>query len=114
MCRFTLTAILLLVPAIRAAEVEVQIPKATMLTLWQDQELEPKKVKKGKTFKAHLVEPVTGDDRQVILPAGSEVKGKVEDADDRHLTLKFREIKTPFGKRSIEARLVGLEAENVK
>lgn len=109
---FTAIAILLLVPCLRAAE--IRIPKATLLTLSLDQELEAKKVKKGKTFKAHLSEPVTGDGGQVILPAGSEVKGKVEDADERHLTLKFKEIKTPSGKKSIEARLVAVGAENVK
>jgi hypothetical protein len=50
----------------------------------------------------------------VIIPVGSEVKGKIEDADERHLTLRFREIRTPSGKKSIEARLVAVEAENVK
>jgi hypothetical protein len=109
---FTLASILLLVPSVDAAE--VRIPKTTVLTLSLDQELEAKKVKKGKEFKAHLSEPVTGDAGQVIIPAGSEVKGRIEDADERHLTLKFREIKTPSGKKSIEARLVGGDAENVK
>ena len=79
-----------------------------------DQELEAKKVKKGKGFKAHLSQPVRDDAGQAIIPVGSEVKGKVEDVDERHLTLKFKEIKTPSGKKSIEARLVGVDAENVK
>jgi len=108
----TLASILLLVPSVHAAE--VRIPKGTVLTLLLDQELEAKKVKKGKEFKAHLSAPVTGDAGQVIIPAGSEVKGKIEDADERHLTLKFKEIKTPSGKKSIEARLVDVGAENVK
>ena len=108
----TLAAILMLVPSARAAE--VRIPKATVLTLSLDQELEAKKVKKGKTFKAHLSEAVTGDAGQVLIPAGSEVKGKIEDADKRHLTLKFKEIKTPSGKKSLEARLVAVDAEHVK
>lgn len=108
----TVAALLLLVPSVRADE--VRIPKATLLSLSLDQELEAKKVKKGKTFKAHLSEPVTGEGGQVILPTGSEVKGKIEDADERHLTLKFKEIKTPSGKKSIEARLVAVGAENVK
>ncbi|MCI0418199.1 MAG: hypothetical protein L0387_44300 [Acidobacteria bacterium] len=108
----TLASILLWVPLVHAAE--VRIPKTTVLTISLDQELEAKKVKKGKEFKAHLSEPVTGDAGQVIIPAGSEVKGRIEDADERHLTLKFREIKTPSGKKSIEARLVGVDAENVK
>ncbi len=108
----TLVSTLLLVPSVQAAE--VRIPKTTVLTLSLDQDLEAKKVKKGKEFKAHLSEPVTGDAGQVILPAGSEVKGKIEDADERHLKLKFREIKTPSGKKGIEARLVGVGAENVK
>jgi len=64
---------------------EIRIPKITVLTLSLDQELEAKKVKKGKELKAHLSEPVTGDDGQEIIPAGSEVKGKIEDADERHL-----------------------------
>jgi hypothetical protein len=85
-----------------------------VLTISLDQELEAKKVKKGKEFKARLSQPVTGDAGQVILPAGSEVKGEIEDADQRHLTLKFREIQTPSGKKSIEARLVDVDAENVK
>jgi len=108
----TLASILLLAPSGFAAE--VRIPKTTVLTISLDQELEAKKVKKGKKFKAHLSEPVTGDAGQVIIPAGSEVKGKIEDADERHLTLRFREIKTPSGKKSIEARLVDVDAENVK
>lgn len=108
----TLASILLLAPWLHAEE--IRIPKATVLTLVLDQELEAKKVKKGKGFKAHLSEPVLGDARQVIIPAGSEVKGKVEDADERHLTLKFKEIRTPSGKKSIEARVVGVNAENVK
>lgn len=108
----TLASILLLVPSARAAE--VRIPKTTVLTLSLDQELEAKKVKKGKTFKAHLSKPVIGAEGQVIIPVGSEVKGKIEDADERHLTLRFREIRTPSGKKSIEARLVAVEAENVK
>ena len=93
---------------------EIRIPKATVLTLVLDQELEAKKVKKGKGFKAHLSQPVRDDAGQEIIPVGSEVKGKVEDVDERHLTLKFKEIKTPSGKKSIEARLVGVDAENVK
>ena len=108
----TLASILLLAPWLNAEE--IRIPKTTVLTLVLDQELEAKKVKKGKGFKAHLSEPVLGDARQIIIPAGSEVKGKVEDADERHLTLKFKEIRTPSGKKSIEARLVGVNAENVK
>jgi len=108
----TLASILLLVPS--AGAEEVRIPKATVLTLSLDQELEAKKLKKGKEFKARLSEPVTGNGGQVIIPVGSEVKGKIEDADERHLTLKFREIKTPSGKKSIEARLVAVGAENVK
>ena len=108
----TLASILLLVPSARAAE--VRIPKTTVLTLSLDQELEAKKVKKGKTFKAHLSKPVIGAEGQVIIPIGSEVKGKIEDAGERHLTLRFREIRTPSGKKSIEARLVAVEAENVK
>ena len=108
----SLASILLLVPSIHAAE--ARIPKTTVLTLALDQELEGKKVKKGKEFKAHLSEPVTGAGGQVIIPAGSELKGRIEDADERHLTLKFKEIETPSGKKSIEARLVGVDAENVK
>lgn len=107
-----LASILLLVPSVRAEE--IRVPKSTVLTLVLDQELEAKKVKKGKQFRAHLAVPVSGDSGQVIIPAGSEVKGKVEDADERHLTLKFREIRTPSGKKSIEARLVMVDAENVK
>jgi len=107
-----LASILLLAPWANAEE--IQIPKTTVLTLVLDQELEAKKVKKGKGFKTHLAEPVRGDAGQVIIPAGSEVKGKVEDADERHLTLKFKEIRTPSGKKSIEARLVSVNAENVK
>jgi len=61
-----------------------------------------------------LLQPVRDDAGQAIIPVGSEVKGKVEDVDERHLTLKFKEIKTPSGKKSIEARLVGVDAENVK
>jgi hypothetical protein len=41
----------------------------------------------------------------------TELKGRIEDADERHLTLKFKEIKTPSGKKSIEARLVGVDGE---
>ncbi len=108
----TLASILLMAPSVNAAE--VRIPKTTVLTISLDQELEAKKAKKGKEFKAHLSEPVTGDAGQVILPAGSEVKGKIEDADERHLTLKFMKIKTPSGKKSIDARLVDVDAENVK
>ena len=108
----SLASILLLVPSVHAAE--ARIPKTTVLTLTLDQELEGKKVKNGKEFKAHLSEPVTGAGGQVIIPAGSELKGRIEDADERHLTLKFKEIKTPSGKKSIEARLVGVDAENVK
>ena len=70
-----------------------------------DRELEAKNLKKGKEFKAHLSEPVRSDAGQVIIPVGSEVKGKVEDADERHLELKFKEIKTPSGKKSIEGRI---------
>ena len=99
-------------PSVNAAE--VRIPRTTVLTIALDQELEAKKVKKGKEFKAHLWQPVMGDAGQVIIPAGSEIKGKIEDADERHLTLKFREIKTPSGNKSIEARLVDVDAENVK
>ena len=108
----TFALILLLAPLAIAAE--VRIPKTTVLTISLDQELEAKKVKKGKAFKAHLLKPVTGDAGQVIIPAGSELKGKIEDADERHLTLKFKEIKTPSGRKSIEARLVDVDAENVK
>ena len=108
----TLASILLLASSMNAEE--IRIPKTTVLTLALDQELEAKKVKKGKGFKAHLSEPVRGDAGQVIIPVGSEVKGKVEDADERHLTLKFNEIRTPSGKKSIEARVVGVTAENVK
>ena len=107
-----LASILLLTPWVNAQE--IRIPKATVLTLALDQELEAKKVKKGKGFKAHLSQPVRDDAGQAIIPVGSEVKGKVEDVDERHLTLKFKEIKTPSGKKSIEARLVGVDAENVK
>jgi hypothetical protein len=107
-----LASILLLAPWVNAQE--IRIPKATVLTLVLDQELEAKKVKKGKGFKAHLSQPVRDDAGQEIIPAGSEVKGKVEDVDERHLTLKFKEIKTPSGKKSIEARVVGVDAENVK
>ena len=103
---------LLLAPWVNAQE--IRIPKATVLNLALDQELEAKKVKKGKGFKAHLSQPVRDDAGQAIIPVGSEVKGKVEDVDERHLTLKFKEIKTPSGKKSIEARLVGIDAENVK
>jgi hypothetical protein len=109
---FTAVAILLWVTCLRAAE--IRIPKGTVFTLSLDQELEAKKVKKGRTFKTHLLEPVTGDGGHVILPAGSEVKGKVEDADERHLTLKFKEVKTPSGKKSIEARLLAVGVDNVK
>ena len=105
-------AIVGLVPSLVADE--IRVPKATILTLSLNQELEAKKVKEGKEFKAQLTHPITGDAGQVVIPSGSEVKGKVEDADERHLTLKFREIRTPAGKKSIEARLVGIEAENVK
>jgi hypothetical protein len=108
----TFASILLLVSSVHTAE--VRIPKTTVLTLALDQELEAKKVKKGKTFKARLSEAVTGADGQVVIPAGSEVKGRIEDADERHLTLKFREIETPSGRKSIEARLVDVGAENVK
>jgi hypothetical protein len=108
----TFGSILLLVPSAHVAE--IRIPKTTVLTLALDQELEGKKVKKGKEFKAHLSEPVTGAGGQVIIPVGSEVKGRIEDADERHLMLKFKQIKTPSGKKSIEARLVGVDAENVK
>jgi hypothetical protein len=107
-----LASILLLAPWVNAQE--VRIPKATVLTLVLDQELEAKKVKKGKGFKAHLSQPVRDDAGQEIIPVGSEVKGKVEDVDERHLTLEFKEVKTPSGKKSIEARLVGVDAENVK
>ena len=107
-----LVSILSLAPAVNAEE--ILIPKATVLTVVLDRELEAKKLKKGKEFKAHLSEPVRGDAGHVIIPVGSEVKGKVEDADERHLELKFREIKTPSGKKSIEARIVWVDAENVK
>jgi hypothetical protein len=107
-----LASIVLLAPWVNAQE--IRIPKATVLTLALDQELEAKKVKKGKGFKAHLLQPVRDDAGQEIIPVGSEIKGKVEDVDERHLTLKFKEIKTPSGKKSIEARLVGVDAENVK
>jgi hypothetical protein len=50
----------------------------------------------------------------VILPAGSEVKGEIEVADQRHLTLKFKKIQTPSGKKSIEARPVVVDTENVR
>jgi hypothetical protein len=108
----TLAAILLYVPPIQAAE--ARIPKTTILTISLDQELEAKKVKKGKEFKAHLAQPVMGDGGQLILPAGSEIKGKIEDVDERHLSLNFRAIQTPSGKKSIEAKLVDVDAENVK
>jgi hypothetical protein len=108
----TFASILLLVPPAHAEE--ARVPKSTVLILSLDQELDAKKVKKGKEFKAHLSEPVTGASGQVIIPSGSEVKGKIEDADERHLTLKFKEIKTPSGKKSIEARLVGVDVESVK
>jgi len=107
-----LALILLLVPAVRAAE--FRVPKATVLTLSLGQELDARKVKKGKEFKAHLYEPVIGEAGRVLIPAGCEAKGKIEDADDRHLTLKFRQIKTPFGKKSLDARLVGVDAESVR
>ena len=48
------------------------------------------------------------------FPSGARSKARSEDVDERHLTLKFKEIKTPSGKKSIEARLVGVDAENVK
>jgi len=64
----SLASILLLVPSVHAAE--ARIPKTTVLTLALDQELEGKKVKKGKEFKAHLSEPVTRAGGQVIIPAG--------------------------------------------
>ena len=83
-----LASILLLAPLVNAEE--ILVPKTTVLTLALDRELEAKKLKKGKEFKAHLSEPVRGDAGQVIIPAGSEVKGKVEDADERHLELKFK------------------------
>jgi hypothetical protein len=108
----TIASILLWVPSVYADE--ARIPKATVLTLSLDQDLEAKNVKKGKQFKARLWQAVTGDAGQMILPAGSEVKVKIEDADQRHLSLKFREIQTPSGKKSIEARLVDVDAENVK
>jgi hypothetical protein len=107
-----LALLCLLAPSARAAE--VRIAKTTVLILSLDQELEAKNLKKGKGFKAHLAEPVIGDAGQVILSAGSEVKGRIEDADEQHLTLKFREIRTPSGRKSIEARLVSVNAENVK
>ena len=72
-----LASILLLAPWVNAQE--IWIPKATVLTLMLDQELEAKKVKKGKGFKAHLSQPVRDDAGQEIIPAGSEVKGKVEE-----------------------------------
>src|SRR5258706_3706055 len=108
----TLALTCLLVPWVRAEE--IRIPKATLLILSLDQELDAKKLKKGKTLKTHLAEPLRSDTGEAIIRAGSEVKGKVEDADERHLTLKFKEIKTPSGKKSIEARLVGVDADNVK
>jgi hypothetical protein len=108
----TLASILWWVPSLHAAE--ARLPKATVLTVSLDQELEAKKVKKRKQFKAHLSQPVTGEAGQVLLPVGSQVTGKIEEADQRHLTLKFRQIQTPSGKKSIEARLVGVDAENVK
>jgi len=109
---FAPASILLLASSMNAEE--IRIPKTTVLTLVLDQELDAKKVKKGKGFKAHLSEPVRGDAGQVIILVGSEVKGKVEDAHERHLTLKFKEIRTPSGNKSIEARVVGVNAEHVK
>lgn len=54
----TLVSILLLAPSVDARE--VRVPKMTVLTLSLDQELEAKKVKKGKGFKARLLEPIIG------------------------------------------------------
>jgi len=107
-----ITSILLL--ALDSQAAEIRVPKLTVLTLVLDQELEAKKVKKGKTFKTHLLEPVIDSNAQVVIPAGSELKGKVNDADERHLTIKFTQIKTPSGKKSIEAKVVEINAENVK
>ena len=70
--------------------------------------------RRGKDSKRIYRSPSEDDAGQEIIPVGSEVKGKVEDVDERHLTLKFKEIKTPSGKKSIEARLIGVDAENVK
>jgi hypothetical protein len=95
-------------------DAEFRIPKKTVLTIALDQDLEAKKLKKGNGFKARLAEDVTDADRQVLIRAGSEVKGKVEDVDARHLTLDPREIKTPGGKKSIDARVVAVEAEGVR
>jgi len=93
---------------------EARLPKKTVLSLALDQDLEANKLKKGKEFKAKLSQPVMDKFGTMVLPVGSEVKGKVAEVDERHLRLKFREIKTPSGKKSIDAKLIGVEAENIK
>jgi hypothetical protein len=51
----TLASILLWVTSVHAAE--VRLPKATVLTLSLEQDLEAKEAKKGEQFKAHLSHP---------------------------------------------------------
>lgn len=93
---------------------DIKVPKKTILAVSLEHELEAKQLRKGREFKARLAHALTSPDGSTLIEAGSEVRGKVEEADDQHLKLAFRDIRTARGRRSLEASIIGVDAEDIR
>lgn len=84
-----------------------EVTPGTEIRATLDQALSTKNSKEGDSFTATVAQPVTGANGQVLIPAGSKIRGEVANSEQGkiltdirgkgRLNLRFRDIELPSG-----------------
>ena len=90
-------------PVIRA--VDVRVPAGTTLPIRINQHISVKTTRAGQGFTGEVVEPITGENNQVVIPKGTRVEGVV---DASHRRGHFK------GSSILELRLTSLELNGTR
>ena len=87
-----------------------EVPAGTRFMVELRDQLEAKKIKKGKKFEVRTLEALRAEDGGDI-PAGAKIKGRVTSVRNNEMVLRFEEIDTGRGKSPIVASVAGVAGE---
>ena len=93
-----------------ACAADIEVPAGTRFMIELRDQLNARKVKRGKKFEARTLEALRAADGSSI-PAGAKLKGRVNYAANDRLMLRFEQIETKRGKAPIIASVVRVVAE---
>lgn len=105
-----LATVLVMLPFAVWAAGQSEVPAGTRFVVELEKKLDANKVKRGKRFEARTLEALQTADGRVI-PAGSELDGRVGEVSKREMQLRFEEIHTPWGRTPLVARVVAVPDE---